>query len=62
MSIKFIRYTKQQKLNMAVSGYSLYVNGCYCSIHESIISINNEVEQYPTYNDIEIYPVLKRRH
>ncbi len=62
MAIKLIKYTKAQKQNMAVSGYSLYVNGCYCCMYETLTSVNSEVSRYPIYNDIEIYPVLKRRY
>jgi hypothetical protein len=61
MAIKFINYTKEQKQGMAVSGYSLYVNGNHCCIHETLTSVNHELKRYPQYNDIEIYPVLKRR-
>jgi len=62
MSIKFIRYTKQQKLNMAISGYSLYVNGNYCTIHNTFDSVSAEANRYSRFNEVEIYPMLRRRH
>ena len=62
MAIKFINYTKDQRRGMAVSGYSLYINGNHCCIYETLTSVNRELELYPAYNDIEIYPVLKRRY
>jgi len=62
MSVKFINYTKAQCRGMSVTGYSLYINGSHCCIHETLTSVNREIEQYPLYNDIEIYPVLKRSY
>ena len=62
MSVKFINYTKEQRRGMAVSGYSLYVNGSHYCIHETLTGINQEVKRYPSYNDIEIYPILTRRY
>ena len=61
MAIKLIQYTKSQRQNMRVSGFSLYVNGNYCCMSDTIYSISNEASRYPIYNDIEIYPVLMRR-
>jgi len=62
MAIKFINYTKDQRRGMAVTGYSLYINGSHCCIHETLTSVNRELGLYPSYNDIEVYPVLKRRY
>ena len=62
MAIKYINYTREQKRGMAVSGYSLYINGNHCFVHDTLIGVSHELERYPSYNDIEIYPVLKRRY
>ncbi len=62
MAITFIEYTKQQRRNMAVSGYSIYINGSFLSMYETFSSANSVAVRYPNYNDIEIYPVLTRRY
>ena len=61
MAIKYINYTRQQQRGMEISGFSLYINGNHCCVHETLTGINQELMRYPVYNDIEIYPVLKRR-
>ena len=62
MALKLIQYTKVQRRGMAVSGYSLYVNGSYLGVHEYFTLAKNEADRYSTSNDVEIYPVLKRRY
>ena len=47
---------------MAISGYSLYVNGNYCTIHNTFDSVSAEANRYSRFNEVEIYPMLRRRH
>ena len=61
MAVRFINYTKEQQRGMSISGYSLYINGNFCCIYEKLTSLNYELQKYPPYNDIEVYPVLARR-
>lgn len=61
MAIKFVEYTKTQRANSTVTGYSLYVNSIHRCICESIREITNELKRYSASNDIEIYQVLSRR-
>lgn len=60
MAIRYIKYTKAQIQNMIVSGYSLYVDGNYWCMHDSITDATKEADKYKRYNDVEIYPVLKK--
>ena len=62
MAIKYIQYTREQKRGMAVSGYSLYVNGSYWSVYNHITTAKNEADRYARFNEVEIYPVLRRRY
>jgi len=61
MSIRYIRYTKEQLKDMVVSGYSLYVNGSYWNMYDYITTATKEAYRYATFNEVEIYPVLKQR-
>ena len=61
MAIRFINYTKEQRSNCDVTGYSLYVESNYICVCDRMIDITNEAKRYPPCNDIEIYQVLKRR-
>jgi len=62
MAIRFIQYTPQQTRGMAITAYSLYVNGSYWQMFETIASLLEEAKHYIRANDIEVYPVLKRRY
>mgnify|MGYP000144369081 CR=1 FL=1 len=61
MAINHITYTKSQMYNMSVSGYAIYINENYSSSYETLTIANTVAKQYPHYNEIEIYPVLKRK-
>jgi len=62
MAIKYINYTRQQQKGMAISGYSLYVNGSYLNMYEHITIAKHEADRYSQFNDVEVYPVLRRRY
>ena len=59
--IKYVQYTKEQRRNSKVTGYSLYVNSNHCCTYESLHDIKSELSRYQESNDIEIYQVLQRR-
>lgn len=61
MGIKYIQYTKEQRSSCDVTGYSLYINEYYICMHESLPSAKVEATRYSASNNVEIYPVLKRR-
>ena len=61
MAIRYISYTKEQRSSTDVTGYSLYVNGIHLCVCESMHAIKREAYRYSLHNDIEIYPILKRR-
>ena len=60
VAIKYINYTKEQRRSSKVTGYSLYVNNCYCYIYDSMTEVKSMANKYARFNDVEIYPVLKR--
>jgi len=62
MAITYIIYTKEQRSNCDVSGYSIYINGSYTCMFESMPRAKDEAYRYSPCNDVEIYPVLKRRY
>ena len=60
MGIKFIEYSRLQRANCRVTGYSLYVNSSHRCIRDSVHEIVSEAKQYSYWSDIEIYPILRR--
>ena len=62
MAIRLINYTKEQRRGMAVSGYSIYINSSYLTMLDTYHQAVDMAGNYAPYNDIEIYPVLKRRY
>ena len=61
MAINYIKYRQEQMHNMEISGYSVYVNEKHWSSHDDVISATDEVGSYHKYNQVEIYPILKRQ-
>jgi hypothetical protein len=60
MAIKYIQYTKQQRSNTKVTGYTIYVNEVLRYICESMHEASKEAKSYSRLNDIEIYQILAR--
>ena len=61
MPIRYVKYTKEQRRNTKVTGYSLYVNSSHCSVFDSIHEITKEAKKFAAFNDVEIYQILGRR-
>lgn len=61
MAINYIKYRPEQMLGMEVNGYSVYINEMHWSTHDDIISATDEVGNYHKFNQVEIYPILKRQ-
>ena len=59
MAIKYIQYSKQQRVNTKVSGYSMYVNANHYSIHSSLHELQKLAQRFES-QDIEIYQVLAK--
>ena len=61
MAIKYIKYRPEQMQNMEVSGYSVYINENHWSTHDDVISATEEVGSYYKFNQVEIYPILRKQ-
>ena len=60
MGVQHIIYTKQQMADMEVCGYSVYVNEQYWASYDDTKSVVKEVNRYKAYNQVEIYPILRK--
>ena len=61
MAIRYIQYKAEEFIKNTISGYSLYINNRFYEIYESIKEVRAAANQYGKSNDIEIYPIMKRR-
>ncbi len=59
MAIKYIQYTKQQRINTKVSGYSMYVNSNHYSMNDSLYELQKVAQRFES-QDVEIYQVLAK--
>ena len=59
MAIKYIQYTKQQRVNTKVSGYSMYVNSNHYSMNNSLFKLQEVAQKFES-QDVEIYQVLAK--
>ena len=59
MAIKYIQYTKEQRVNTKVSGYSMYVNSNHYSMSNSLFQLQKVAQRFES-QDVEIYQVLAK--
>lgn len=61
MAIRYMQYKAEEFITNTISGYSLYINHRFYEIYESIKEVRAAANRYGRSNDIEIYPIMKRR-
>ncbi len=61
MAVRLINYRKEQRRGMDVTGYTIYINSNFYSIYDTYPQAVDVAGNYASYNDVEIYPILKRR-
>jgi len=61
MPIRYIEYPSHKVVNMKVTGYSLYVNERFYFSTETIQEAEKQARLYCTYNEVEIYPLMKNK-
>jgi len=59
MAIKYIQYSKSQRANTKVSGYSMYINSNHYSMNNSLQEIQREAQRFES-QDVEIFQVLAK--
>lgn len=59
MAITYIQYTKSQRVNTKVSGYSMYVNSNHYAIEDSMHEIQKIADRFSS-QDVEIYQILSK--
>jgi len=62
MAVRLINYRQEQRRGMDVTGCTIYINGNFYSIYDTYPQAVDIAGNYAVSNDVEIYPVLKRRY